>query len=97
MQAGPSMAESIKIFKALPRTKECRETFGLGRVTYDIYRKDIPDYWTDDLSACIEIGKTVDKWGFPFGTWGNNPAMIVDAVKVYDSVIEDWRSKNGNT
>lgn len=62
-----------------------------------IYKCEIPDYWTKDLFRCIELGQHQERGdGYPFGPWGTNPAVIVEAIDLYQTVKAEWRSDNGN-
>jgi hypothetical protein len=76
-----------------------REAFGLigdGNAPV-IYKCEIPDYWNEDLFKCIELGEHKKNGdGYPFGPWGLNPAIIVEAVELYDRVRAEWRRENGN-
>ncbi len=66
------------------------ETFagpGLPPDGASIKRNTIPDYWTSELWALIELGRSAERDGYPFGPWGQNPAMVVDAVRLYRAVM----------
>jgi hypothetical protein len=93
MNAGPTIADSAEGFRSIPRERMYREDFG-GEV---VYRCDIPKYWTDNLITCIKLGKHIENGdGYPFGPWGLNPAIIIEAVELFQSVRNSWREANGN-
>ncbi len=87
------MADSAAGLRDIPRERLYREAFGTfgDKDAPVIYRCEIPDYWTDELFRCIELGQHAEKWGLD--DWIHKPAMILDAIDLYDSVVGAWREE----
>ena len=64
---------------------------GLEKEGEWIVKNTFPDYW-DDAFTAIDLWNKYKQFGLPFNPcWGNNPAWIIDAISICDSVLTKYQ------
>lgn len=69
----------------------------MGRESYingvTVERAKIPEYLNEYYFSCVRIWNRYKRFGFPFdGGWAEQPAYIIEAIEVFDRLVE----KNGS-
>lgn len=56
-----------------------------------IKKNTIPDTWNEELWSFIEVGKQLEKNGFPFNIgWAEHPAYLYDIKELYDEEVSRY-------